>query len=161
MGSTLAEAVVALGGRVLTEPPVNLPTVIVGPPRTRQDGFCIRAVAQGWRGGIVPAHVALAAASGPANPLAGMLAAGLAVNEAFKHVSGAKAAGRAPVGLSLWRPGADVDWLAPDASEPNLTFLPSRLWLIGLGHLGQAYIWGLSLLPFRIALRGGTGSSGY
>lgn len=148
MNSTLAGAVVALGGQVVTEPPVNMPTVVVGPARVRQHGFCIRAVAQGWRGGIVPAHLHLEASSSPANPLAGMLAAGLAINEAFRHVSGAKAAGGAPVGLSLWRPGADVDWLAPDASEPDLTFLPSRLWLIGLGHLGQAYLWGLSLLPY-------------
>ena len=145
---TLAEAVVALGGQVVAEPPVNLPTVVVGPPRARQDSFCIRAVAEGWRGGIVPAHVDLVASKGPANPLAGMLAAGLAVNEAFRHVSGAKAAGWTSVGLSLWRPGADLDWLAPDASEPELTFLPSRLWLIGLGHLGQAYLWGLGLLPY-------------
>ena len=27
-------------------------------------------------------------------------------------------------------------------------FLPSRLWLIGLGHLGQTYMWGLGLLPY-------------
>jgi hypothetical protein len=26
--------------------------------------------------------------------------------------------------------------------------LPSRLWLIGLGHLGQAYLWALGLLPY-------------
>jgi hypothetical protein len=148
LGPALADAVVALGGLVVAEPPADLPMIVIGPPRARRDGFCIRAVAQGWRGGIAPAHVDLSAASGPANPLAGMLAAGLAVNEAFRHVSGAKAAGRAPVGLSLWRPGADVDWLAPDALEPDLTFLPSRLWLIGLGHLGQAYLWGLGLLPF-------------
>lgn len=148
VGPTLAEAVVALGGQVVAEPPVNLPTVVVGPQRARQDSFCIRAVAQGWRGGIVPAHFDLAASKGTANPLAGMLAAGLAVNEAFRHVSGAKAAGRTPVGLSLWRPGAGLDWLAPDATEPDLTFLPTRLWLIGLGHLGQAYLWGLGLLPY-------------
>jgi energy-coupling factor transporter ATP-binding protein EcfA2 len=70
-------------------------------------------------------------------------------NEAFLHVTGVKAAGRAPVGLSLWRPEATVDWLAADPSEPALAFLPSRLWLIGLGHLGQAYLWGLGLLPYR------------
>jgi hypothetical protein len=148
LGPTLADAVVALGGRVVAEPPADLPTVVIGPTRARQEGFAIRAVAQGWRGGLVPAHLDYEAASGPANPLSGMLAAGLAVNEAFRHVSGAKAAGRAPVGLSLWRPGTEVDWLAPDASEPELTFLPARLWLIGLGHLGQAYLWGLGLLPF-------------
>ena len=39
-------------------------------------------------------------------PLSGMLAAGLAVNEAFLYVNGGMpAAGRRAVGLSLWRPG--------------------------------------------------------
>src|SRR3546814_579691 len=59
------------------------------------------------------------------------------------------AAGRRAVGLSLWRPGPEVDWLQSDESERALTYLPSRLWLIGLGHLGQAYLWGLGLLPYR------------
>ena len=82
-------------------------------------------------------------------PLSGMLAAGLAVNEAFLFVNGGTpAAGRRALGLSLWRPSPEVDWLQPDESEPVLTYLPSRLWLIGLGHLGQAYLWGLGLLPY-------------
>jgi hypothetical protein len=29
-----------------------------------------------------------------------------------------------------------------------LRYLPSSLWLIGLGHLGQAYLWALGLLPY-------------
>ena len=33
-------------------------------------------------------------------------------------------------------------------TEPVLSLLPARLWLIGLGHLGQAYLWALGLLPF-------------
>ena len=83
-------------------------------------------------------------------PLSGMLAAGLAVNEAFLFVNGGMpAAGRRALGLSLWRPGPEADWLQPDESEPPLTYLPSRLWLIGLGHLGQAYLWGLGLLPYQ------------
>lgn len=146
-GSTLAEAVAALGGHI--GPAANdVPTIVIGSQQARRDGFGIRTIARGWRGGIVPAHAEIEAAAGHSNPLAGMLAAGLAVNEAFKHVNGATAAGRAPVGLSLWRPSAAIDWLAPDTSEPALTFLPSRLWLIGLGHLGQAYLWGLGLLPY-------------
>ena len=40
------------------------------------------------------------------------------------------------------------DWLGPAADEPELRLLPSRLWLIGLGHLGQAYLWALGLLPY-------------
>ena len=49
----------------------------------------------------------------------------------------------------LWRPKAHADWLAGDTEEPHLTYLPSQLWLIGLGHLGQAYLWGLGILPYR------------
>ena len=55
-------------------------------------------------------------------------------------------AGRRPAGLSLWRP--DADWLACDLTEPALAFLPSRLWLIGLGNLGQAFAWALAVLPY-------------
>jgi hypothetical protein len=55
-------------------------------------------------------------------------------------------AGRRPSGLSLWRPGAD--WLTDDATEPALAFLPSRLWIIGLGNLGQAFAWALASLPY-------------
>ncbi len=148
VGPTLADAVVALGGRV-GDGEVGAAMVVIGAQEERQDDFRIRTVAQGWRGGIVPAHADLPAAPGPANPLVGMLAAALAVNEAFLHVNGAKAAGRASVGLSLWRPNAEVDWLVADRTEPPLSFLPSRLWLIGLGHLGQAYLWGLGLLPYK------------
>lgn len=147
IGPTVADAVRALGGEV-GPADADTPTVVIGPRQERHDGFVIRAVAAGWRGGIVPAHADVEPGAGPANPLAGMLAAALAINEAFLQVNGAKAAGRSAVGLSLWRPGSDVDWLAADPSEPALTYLPSHLWLIGLGHLGQAYLWALGLLPF-------------
>ncbi len=50
------------------------------------------------------------------------------------------------MGLSLWNPGAD--WLLQDGSEPALTWLPSSLWLIGLGNLGQAFAWMLAALPY-------------
>lgn len=49
-------------------------------------------------------------------------------------------------GRSLWNPGAD--WQAPDRSESPLTWLPSSLWLIGLGNLGQAFAWVLATLPY-------------
>ena len=45
-----------------------------------------------------------------------------------------------------WNPAAD--WLADDASEPALAWLPSQLWLIGLGNLGQAFAWALATLPY-------------
>lgn len=150
LGRTLADAVVVLGGTPGTMPD-DTPTIVIGgPARERRKGFCIRTATAGWRGGILPIHSELRPTSGSTMPLAGMLAAGLAVNEAFLYVSGGSSAvGRRPVGLSLWRPNSDVDWLHSDESEPALAYLPSRLWLIGLGHLGQAYLWGLGLLPYQ------------
>lgn len=150
LGRTLAEAAVALGGAVERRDDENPTIIIGGGPGARRDWFCVRTAVSGWRGGILPIHSDLQPAAGAAMPLSGMLAAGLAVNEAYLHVSGGMpAAGRRVVGFSLWRPSPDADWLEPDASEPALTYLPSRLWLIGLGHLGQAYLWGLGLLPYR------------
>ncbi len=49
-----------------------------------------------------------------------------------------------PFGLSLWEPGKD--WLAP-VTVRHLHNIPTRFWMLGLGHLGQASIWNLALLP--------------
>ena len=83
-------------------------------------------------------------------PLAPMLAAAFAVSEAYIFISGqSAAAGHRHTGASLWRPSAD--WLEGEADGPSLTYLPAKLWLIGLGHLGQAYLWALGLLPYQAA----------
>ncbi len=149
-GRTLRDAVLALGG-ALADAADGIPTIVIGGmARAQRDGFCVRTAVAGWRGGILPIHSELQPDGEGAMPLSGMLAAGLAVNEAFLHVNGGvPAAGRRALGLSLWRLGPDVDWLQADESEPALTYLPSKLWLIGLGHLGQAYLWGLGLLPYQ------------
>jgi hypothetical protein len=78
-----------------------------------------------------------------------MLSAALAVNEVFLHLNkGTPASGRRAIGLSLWCPQIDEDWLNPTSAEPELKYLPSSLWLIGLGHLGQGFLWGLGLLGY-------------
>jgi hypothetical protein len=148
-GATLAEGVAALGGRI-AEPAPGTPVIeIGGTPSARRAPFHVRAVFAGWRGGVVPAHAETAPVPAPVMALAPMLAAALAVNEAFLYVSGhAGVAGRRAVGLSLWNPAPGCDWLADAENEPALSFLPARVWLIGLGHLGQAYLWALGLLPF-------------
>jgi hypothetical protein len=149
LGATLAEAITKLGG-MMTPAVDGTPMVFIGgTARPRSPGFAIRAAWAGWRGGILPGHSELCPEAGPAMPLAAMLAAGLAINEAFLFVNGeVPAAGRRVTGLSLWRPAPGVTWLDQNLDEPALTYLPTRLWLIGLGHLGQAYLWGLSLLPY-------------
>ena len=139
----------ALGGRI-AEPAADTPVIeIGGTPSARRAPFHIRAVFAGWRGGIVPAPAETVPVPAPIMALAPMLAAALAVNEAFLYVSGhAGIAGRRSVGLSLWDPAPECDWLGGSGTEPVLLLLPARLWLIGLGHLGQAYLWALGLLPF-------------
>jgi hypothetical protein len=102
---------------------------------------------QGWRGGVVPRHDARRLSDDAANPLAAAMAAAAAAAEAFAwHAKDHPMAGRRATGLSLWKPGAD--WLAQDASEPALTYLPASLWLIGLGNLGPAFAWLLACLPY-------------
>ena len=150
LGETLEDAVIALGGQAAARRDRSAPTVVVGGTvGARQEGFCIRTAAAGWRGGILPNHSAIELSGVPSITLAGMLAGALAVNEAYLYVSGGKSAGRRVVGMSLWDPRNTCDWLAEAPEEPELEYLPSDLWLIGLGHLGQAYLWGLGLLPYR------------
>ncbi len=150
VGATLRDAVVSLGGTPASMLPENTPTVnIGGGPRPRVAEFHVRTVFSGWRGGILPAHSDTALTPGSAMSLAPMLAAALAVNEAFLFANdGTGAAGRRAVGLSLWAPSSEVDWLGAGVGEPELRYLPSKLWVVGLGHLGQAYLWGLGLLPY-------------
>lgn len=149
-GRTLRHAVAAAGGMpgIAT---VGIPLISIGGPvKQRTDRFSIRAVFDGWRGGIVPGH-AEGPDRGEVGPmaLAPMLAAALAINEAFLHLSGdSPFAGKRSAGLDLWNLSRSMDWMSCDQSAPELSYLPSRLWLIGLGHLGQAYLWGLGLLPY-------------
>jgi hypothetical protein len=85
------------------------------------------------------------------NPLAGIGAAALGVNEAFMHVRGDLAeAGHRTVGMSLWNPLAVADWRDDAHKGPALAYLPKSLWLVGLGHLGQAYAWTLGMLPYPV-----------
>jgi hypothetical protein len=147
-GATLGEAVERLGGRLATVMDTGVPRILIGgPARARCKDFEIRTVFAGWRGGIVPSHAGFESEANIC-ALAPMLAAGFAVSEAFFHLQGkTPTAGRRSMGLSLW----DLDrvgWLAPDQNAPLLQYLPSSLWLIGLGHLGQAYLWALGLLPY-------------
>ncbi|MBN9360876.1 MULTISPECIES: hypothetical protein [unclassified Devosia] len=148
--ASLQDAARELGAR-LGRAEAGTPVITIGAdgPRIRLAPFHIRTIAAGWRGGVVPVTADGPGVASETMPLAAMLAAALAVSEAFEFLStGNGVAGRVPVGLSLWRPGAN--WFEADGA-PILDYLPTRLWLIGLGHLGQAYLWALGLLPYREA----------
>lgn len=78
--------------------------------------------------------------------LAGIAAAGVAVGQAFLAEQGDVRAGRAVQHLSLWEPDAPQPVVGPPLGECSF---PLELWLVGLGNLGQAYLWSLATLPFR------------
>lgn len=146
----LIEAVIELGGNVATEARPEWPTALIGNVTATPRGLpAWKLTWAGWRGGVVPANSGERLADDEAMPLAPVLAAAACAAEAFAvHAGDHVMAGRRAAGLSLWRPGAN--WLDPDESEPALVYLPSRLWLIGLGNLGQAFSWLLACLPYEM-----------
>lgn len=78
----------------------------------------------------------------------GILAASLAVSELFLSFAEISLeATRRTVGISLWRPDLDVG--APEALGIPVEYLPREFWVLGLGHLGNAYLWSLATLPYE------------
>lgn len=144
---TLREAVIDLGGRFIAADEVTTPLLLIGDcPGQDSDGV-LRLSFDGWCGAVTPLDEEPLTETSEMT-LSGVLAGALGVSEAFQFVRGKNIqAGRRAVGLSLWKPGLDP-WRNPDAQGPQVEFLPSQLWIIGLGHLGQAYLWSLGFLPF-------------
>lgn len=144
-GDTLAEAVQHLLGQQVGERPAGVPVVAIGacPP---PEGFGVRATFEGWRGAVVPRSAEPLAEDREFGP-AGALAGSLAVAEAFAHLAGEPMAGHRAVGMSLWDVGAS-DWRSASADGPVPRELPADFWVIGLGHLGQAFLWMIGLLAY-------------
>lgn len=113
----------------------------------RAHGKALRVTFDGW---IAKVGLAESTARLPEREycsLAAILSAALAVSElflAFANIS--IEATRRVVGFSLWRP--DLDIAAPEALGPQVEYLPAALWVLGLGHLGNAYLWALATLPY-------------
>ena len=146
---SLGEAVAGLGGRVVPRVHPDAPLVAVGDAfSTTERAFSVRTTFEGWTAGVMPlARDGARLAERHEFTPAGVLAGALAVTEAFHHLrENQPAAGRREVGLSLWRP--ELHWRDAAASGPVIERLPAALWLIGLGNLGQAYLWTLGMLPY-------------
>ena len=146
---SLEEAVAGLGGCIVRTLSPDVPLVAIGNATVRgKRSFAIRTTFEGWAAGITPlSKDTLRLSEQHEFTPAGVLAGALAVTEAFQFLRGNQpAAGHRHVGLSLWRP--ELQWWESVASGPIIERLPSALWLIGLGNLGQAYLWTLSMLPY-------------
>lgn len=138
-GSSLSEFSNWAGvGQVSAEQAQGWPAIHIGASHVAASGKVIRPWADGWRFGlgIRPS----AGRSGYFAP-ACVAAGGLAVSEVFSLLRRDNPyAGRLDIDLSLWAPGD-----SETAPGPAEVLVPS-VWLVGLGHLGQAYAWTLGFM---------------
>lgn len=133
--TSLAGQLVGQGARLGSAPPLALKVHVGGAP---PPGARLVCAAVGWDGVVSPRPVAC---DQPGNEVSGVLAAAMACAEAFKLLLlGDLRSGRQERRISAW---------GPDAPSPQISRLPTGLWLLGLGNLGQASLLALGLLPFR------------
>lgn len=145
---TLALAACALGAALVDTLPCDIPTLILGRPPAGLPPIALRVTFGGWKGGVIPADEDRALDEDADAILPAILAGALGVSEVFQNLRGNPLAAQRSVGISLWHPEM-LDWEAAPPG-PSDFVAPSRLWLIGLGHLGQAYLWLLGLLPYCV-----------
>jgi hypothetical protein len=144
-GLTIEESVVEFGGEIVARLDSTLPTLVIGGEGSGSVGAPVLHLGwDSWVGYATPTPQKRGQAD--AIVLAGVVAAALGVSEMFQYCQGAVGPGERAVGLSLWAPGSD--WRERSDGEPRLDYLPSSLWILGLGHLGQASIWSLGCLPY-------------
>lgn len=110
----------------------------------------LEVICNGWQGGVVTKTDDITLeGKNTSLPIGGIYAGALGVACAF-YVTlqlNIKAADKSR-GLSLWNYDKSQQWHSNSNSGPEIKVLPSALWLMGLGHIGQAHAWTLSLLPY-------------
>lgn len=146
---TFGQALIGLlGSNALTGlsgPSENGGTVIFG--NATPTNYALRATFDGWIAKVGPAEETQRLPEREYCSLAGVLSASLAIAELFFSFANISIkASRRTVALSLWKPDADV--CDSGALGVRVEFLPSDLWLLGLGHLGNGYLWSLASLPY-------------
>lgn len=138
-GTSLASFVEWTGVNVACIPTEEWPEIRVGCCASPAVRALLEPWAAGWSFGIGPSPTSRHAVFAPAC----IAAASLAVSEAFSLLRKDNPyAGHRTPSLSLWS-------MKPNTAQPPEgigTAVCSDLWLVGLGHLGQAYCWTLSMM---------------
>ena len=108
----------------------------------------LRVTFDGWIAKVGPVQAVPRLPEREYFSVAGILAASLALSELFVSFAEINLeATRRTLGMSLWRPVSDID--DPEALSIPVEYLPRDLWVLGLGHLGNAYLWSLATLPYE------------
>ena len=110
----------------------------------------LRITFDGWVAKTGPVPLVARLPERPYCTLAAILSAALAVSELFLSFAEISLeATRRTAALSLWRP--DLDPAHSAAIGRPVQWLPADSWVLGLGHLGNAYLWALGTLPYENA----------
>lgn len=136
LGASLRGATTSLGAHAF-KGDANF-TVVIGQGKLNHGQHGIAAYWNGWKAGLREVEARDMSEVDGSNPLSGVAAGALAVAAAFDHARGQPAGSRGDV--DLW--GCDV---APCFGE---VLLPGAIWIVGLGNLGQAFLWALGSLPY-------------
>lgn len=147
LGLTFGQALAQIIGphAIAAELPLTSRVLVFG--AAAEPRGALRVTFDGWTAKAGPADKVLRLPERQYFSAVGILAASLAMSELFLSFAGISLdATRRPVGLSLWRPDLAIDH--PDALGIPVSFLPRSFWLLGLGHLGNAYLWALATLPY-------------
>lgn len=146
-GCSLADAVRAYGGHVLDgehgDP--DIPTIVIGNASGQNASLGLRVTWGGWSGGVAPLTSETRLGEDELFPPASILAAALGVSEVFAALVGKDLmAGRRSLGINL----REISRPWTEQVSPTSLYLPKSIWLLGLGHLGQAYAWAVASLPY-------------
>ena len=155
-GATMRSLIQAQGVRIVESPKRFYGQILIGDSEPLSaDIPSIRPVFAGWRGGVMRGDSSYPK-DAKGNVLSAILASGLAVSEMFNRLFlHDVSAACQEFGFSLWnlKQGwknsnglgqyqRDGDkWLENFGSDPALSSMPEKAWFVGLGHLGQAYLW--------------------
>ena len=147
LGSALADIVGPDSLYDAAKAGIEGPALLFGnAPRVRG---ALRVTFDGWIAKVGPAASIDALPQRQYCALSGVLAGALAISEVFLSFAELSIeAGRRAVAFSLWRPDLPVS--DPAALGVPVEVLPRDLWMLGLGHLGNAYLWALAALPYAL-----------
>lgn len=144
-----SELIVKFGGKLeeVELPRSNEVKILFG--KECYDDNCIEAISSGWRGGINLNNQDRIHFKNITNPisLGPVASASIACYVAFCKVYEFNMSKiEMNTGISLWNLNAGVNWFKDANDGPENLHYPRYIWSLGLGHLGQAYLWTFALL---------------
>lgn len=122
----------------------STPKLLFG--KTPQSNNEVEIICSGWQGGLNFYHSEqFTLDNAPTSiPLGALLASSYGLFWAFDFTFEiTNNLQNESFGYSLWDNSLDYNWNESIGEGPNKVKFPPKIWLVGLGHLGQAYLWTL------------------